>query len=60
VDYRKRRSVNDLLFNRVLEEVDESGDRIRLASATFELVSIPRLDVSFDDRKGVVNPKYVP
>lgn len=57
VDYRKRRSVKDRLFTRVLEEVDKSGNRIRLASATFELVGVPSLDVSFDDRKGGVSPK---
>jgi len=46
VDYRKRRWMQDYLFTRILEEVDKSNDRIRLASATFELVAGSRLDVS--------------
>ena len=46
VDYRKRRWMQDHLFTRILEEVDKSNDRIRLASATFELVPGSRLDVS--------------
>lgn len=45
VDYRKRRLVKDRLFTRILEEVDRSNNRIRLASATFELTSVPRLEV---------------
>lgn len=60
VDYRKRRTVKDQLFTRILEEVDKSSDRIRLASATFELVNLPRLDVSIKDGQGAVEWKYVP
>ena len=45
VDYRKRRSMKNHLFTRILEEVDKSGDKIRLASATFEVVSGSALDV---------------
>jgi len=43
VDYRKRRFVKDRLFTRILEEVDKSDNRIRLASATFEIVGVPPL-----------------
>jgi small-conductance mechanosensitive channel len=60
VDYRQRRFVKDRLYTRFLEEVDKSGNKIRLASATFELTNIPRLDVRFADGKGVVAPTYVP
>jgi len=52
VDYRKRRWMQDHLFTRILEEVDKSNDRIRLASATFELVPGSELDVSISRRKG--------
>lgn len=38
VDYRKRRWMKDHLFTRILEEIDKSDNRIRLASATFEVV----------------------
>ena len=46
VDYRKRRFVKDRLFTRILEEVDKSGDRIRLASATFEIVGLPPVSIT--------------
>jgi small-conductance mechanosensitive channel len=45
VDYRKRRWMKDHLFTRILEEIDKSENRIRLASATFELVPGSALDV---------------
>ncbi len=60
VDYRSRRSVKDRLFTRILEEIDASGDRIRLASATFELVNVPKLDIAFADGKAKVEASYVP
>lgn len=60
VDYRRRRFVRDRLFTRILEEVDKSGNRIRLASATFELTSLPHLDIQFSNGKGAVDPRYVP
>lgn len=60
VDYRRRRSVKDQLFTRILEEVDSSKDRVRLASATFELVNLPRFDVSISEGKGRVESRYVP
>lgn len=60
VDYRKRRWTKDRLFTRMLEEIDKSANRIRLASATFEIANLPRLDVSFAQGKGAVEPRYVP
>jgi len=60
VDYRKRRTVKDQLFTRVLEEIDASGDRIRLASATFEVVNLPKLDLAFANGEGEVRARYVP
>jgi small-conductance mechanosensitive channel len=60
VDYRRRRWVKDRLFTRILEEVDKSDNRIRLASATFELTNLPRLDFTFSGGKGQVDPHYIP
>ena len=37
--------MKDYLFTRILEEVDKSGDKIILASATFEVVKGSTLDV---------------
>ena len=51
VDYRKRRWMKDHLFTRILEEIDKSGNRIRLASATFEMVPGSTIDVHFDEKR---------
>lgn len=60
VDYRKRRVVRDQLFTRILEEVDKSQGRVRLASATFEISGVPRFNLQFSAGKGSVDPEYVP
>ncbi|OGF12266.1 MAG: transporter [Candidatus Eisenbacteria bacterium RBG_16_71_46] len=60
VDYRRRRFVRDRLFTRILEEIDRSENRIRLASATFELVGLPRLDVEYAPGGAKVHSAYVP
>ena len=54
VDYRKRRWMKDHLFTRILEEVDKSEDRIRLASSTFEVVTGSTLDVHLSGDKGLL------
>jgi small-conductance mechanosensitive channel len=50
VDYRSRGKTKDRLFTRILEEVDRSSDRVRIATAGFELLSAPALDVKINDR----------
>jgi small-conductance mechanosensitive channel len=50
VDYRKRRTCKNLLYRRFLQAVDASQERIRLASATFELVPGSFLDVRVSDQ----------
>ncbi|MEO8447190.1 MAG: mechanosensitive ion channel domain-containing protein [bacterium] len=45
VDFKKRRSVKDKLFSRILEEIQKTNGKIRFASATFELVGIPPVEV---------------
>ena len=60
VDYRKRRLTKDRLFTRMLEEVDKSANRIRLASATYEITNIPRLEIQYSQAKGTVDPQYAP
>ena len=44
-DYKRRRSTKDILFTRILEEVDASGGKVALASATFHLVGAPVFNV---------------
>ncbi|MGH9580585.1 MAG: hypothetical protein ACRD2R_06305, partial [Terriglobales bacterium] len=45
VDYRKRPVTKDALFTRILDEFANTGGRVSLASATFQLVEAPVLDV---------------
>jgi len=60
VDYRQRRSTRDTIFRRFLTAVDDSQNRIRLASATFELVNFPSVDVTLKPGEAVAAPRYVP
>ncbi len=60
VDYRRRRSTKNQIFTRVLEAVDASSNRVRLTSATFEVVSLPAFDVSLNGQAGTVESRYVP
>lgn len=45
VDYRKRRSTQDRLFVRILDEVAATDGKVAFASATFHLVETPVFDV---------------
>lgn len=49
VDYKKRRITKDLLFTRLLEEIDRTEGRVALASATFHLVEAPDFKVTLVD-----------
>jgi small-conductance mechanosensitive channel len=60
VDYRKRRFVKDRLFTRILEEIDKSNDRIRLASATFEITNLPRFNIEVPGGSGRIESQYMP
>lgn len=51
VDYRRRRSTKDLLFTQILDEIDKTGGRVALASATFHLVETPVIDVRLAQEK---------
>jgi small-conductance mechanosensitive channel len=60
VAYQERRAVRDRLYTRILEEVDKSENRVRLASATFEIVNLPSVDVTLAEGKASAQPRYVP
>jgi small-conductance mechanosensitive channel len=45
VDYKRRRSTRDEIFQLILQGVDESEGEVELASATYEIVSLPDMDV---------------
>ncbi len=45
VDYKRRRFTRDRLFSRILDEIDATQGRVALASATFEVVGLPKVEV---------------
>lgn len=55
VDYKYRRQVRDELFRAILRRLDLERDTIRLASATWEIVAAPELDVRL---KGGTDPQH--
>ncbi len=50
-DFKKRRITKDILFTRILEELDKSEGRIAMASATFHLVEAPVFNVRLTDEQ---------
>lgn len=49
-DYKQRRSIKDLLFTRILDEIDLSDGRVAVASTTIHLVETPVFDVRLNNR----------
>lgn len=60
VDFRSRRTTKDQIFTRWLEEIDKSEGRIKMASATYDIVGLPRFNVKVDGGNGTVEPEYMP
>ncbi len=50
VDYKRRRTTKDEIFTRLLEALESTGGKVALASATFELVGAPPVEVRLPDR----------
>ena len=46
VDYKHRRGVRDEIFRSILRRVDESDGKVELASATYEVVAVPDMNVN--------------
>jgi len=51
VDFKKRRATKDALFARILDEIDATDNRVRIATAAVELASDPTLDVTLRNQK---------
>lgn len=45
VDYKRRRAVKDLIYTRLLEDMDKTDGRVAIASATVHIVETPAFDV---------------
>lgn len=48
VEYKSRRKTKDKLFTSILEKIEKHPDKTVLASATFELVNAPPVDVKMN------------
>ena len=46
VDYKKRRSTRDSLHDRILKDINNSNGKIKLGSATFEIVGFPSITIN--------------
>lgn len=53
-DFKSRRTTKDKIFNHILHDVESSGGKIRFASATFEVTTLPPLP---EDLKDLKNPQ---
>lgn len=49
VDYRRRRSTKDILFTRIIEELDKTDGRVGIASTTLQLVDLPELRIRISE-----------
>jgi small-conductance mechanosensitive channel len=50
-DYQRRRDTKDKIFSRLLMEIDKTGGRVGIATASFELVNPPPFEVQLTDSK---------
>lgn len=50
VDYKKRRITKDNLYKDIKTEIDKTNGNVSLASATFELVDLPAINLNLDDK----------
>ena len=55
VNYKKRRIKKDELFTRILDEFENTSGKVTFASATFELVEAPTINVRLSDRENNLN-----
>jgi small-conductance mechanosensitive channel len=49
VDYKKRRSMKDRIFARLLEDIEKTDGRVSLATSTLALVQAPPLEVRLNE-----------
>ncbi|MGO4819152.1 mechanosensitive ion channel family protein [Flavobacterium sp. W22_SRS_FP1] len=46
VDYKKRRNTKTILFSKILTEIETTNGKVKMASATFQLVQAPDFNVN--------------
>ncbi len=52
VDYKKRRITKDILFTRIIEEIDKTDGRVGIASTTLQLVDLPEFKIRLAGKEG--------
>jgi small-conductance mechanosensitive channel len=50
VDYKKRRGVRNQINELLAKEIEQTNGKVKLASATYEVVSIPTIDIRRSDQ----------
>lgn len=50
VDYKKRRTTKNAIFTEILNEINKTNGKVELASATFEVVGIPKLNIDITNK----------
>ena len=50
VDYKKRRSTKNLLNELIGKEIQKTDGKVQLASATFEIVRVPNINVKKESK----------
>jgi small-conductance mechanosensitive channel len=48
VDYKYRRKTKDILFTRILDEIEKNKNKLGVASATFQIVESGPIDIKMD------------
>ncbi|REE83196.1 mechanosensitive ion channel-like protein [Lutibacter oceani] len=51
VDYKKRRVTKNAIFTKILDEISKTNGKVLLASATYEVVGIPPINVEISNKK---------
>lgn len=49
VGFKRRRITKDQLFTRILDEIGKTGNEIKFASTTFQLVDLPQVQVKINE-----------
>jgi len=52
VDYKSRRRTKDQLFENILNQIDQSGGQVKIASATLQLVDPAVFKIDLPDQPG--------
>ena len=51
VDYKKRKTTKNAIFTEILNQISKTNGKVELASATFEVVGIPNLNIDITNKK---------